>query len=191
VHAAHRALRDRARVHPELKGMGCTVVAGCLLEEQCLCVAVGDSRLYHLRDGRLEQITQDQTLAARLLAEGFLEPGDRRLAEYEHVLTTVLGGEALPEVQQYRVALQEGDLLLACSDGLSDMLSAQQIAALIGAARNLDEAAGRLVGEARHAGGRDNVSVIVVGRQQHAAAEGYAEKREDWGHAATASDPGQ
>jgi PPM family protein phosphatase len=175
VLAAHRALLDRARVHPELKGMGCTVVAGCLLEDQCLCVAVGDSRLYRLREGRLEQITEDQTLARRLLSEGFLEPGDQRLARYEHVLTAVLGGEARPEVQQYRIPLQGDDLLLACSDGLSDMLSTQQIAAIIGDTPNPDDAAGRLVEEAKLAGGRDNISVIVIGPRQRAAADGHAQ----------------
>ncbi len=163
VIGAHQALLAHARTNPEFKGMGCTVVAGVLDREHCLCVAVGGSRLYRLRGDRLQQISRDQTLANQLLEEGFLTPDDQNIERYSHVLTAVVGGDAPPpEVQQYAVDLEDGDVLLACSDGLSGMLDDQQIGAAIRRAPGLDESAAQLIGEANEAGGRDNISVILV-----------------------------
>ena len=165
VFDAHQALLERARDEPELSGMGCTVVAGFLDHDHCLCVAVGDSRLYRIRDGRLEQITRDQTLANRLLEEGFLQPGDEGLEQYRHVLTTSVGCDHQPpEIQEYRIPVAEGDLLLACSDGLSGMLTSEQIAAAIRESGTLEESTRRLIELANRAGGTDNISVILIGR---------------------------
>lgn len=160
---AHQALLERARSKPGLKGMSCTVVAGSVDEDHCLCVAVGDSRLYRLRGGRLTQITRDQTLANKLLRDGFIEADDERMERFSHVLTAALGSDAdPPEIQQYRIDLEQDDVLLACSDGLSNMLPDEQIAAVINNIVALDESADQLVTQANDAGGRDNISLILV-----------------------------
>lgn len=151
------ATRDRA-----LKDMGTTLVAGLVRDRTCLAVAVGDSRLYRLRDGRLERATRDQTLAARLLAEGFLEADDPRLSRYRNVLTDVVGREQPPRIQRLCLSLQPGDRLLACSDGLSGAVSDDDLLTVLRRAEPLEGLARRLIEMANDAGGRDNVSVILV-----------------------------
>lgn len=179
VEIAHQALHARVVSRPDLQGMSCTVVAGSLENDHCTCVAVGDSRLYHYHEGQLQQITRDQTLAAQLLEEGFLEPGDQRLEQYQHMLTAVVGGDTTPPVQRYRIPFGKDDLLLACSDGLSGMLSNEQITHLIAQPGTLDELADRLVAEANQAGGRDNISVILIGRETPARAQSYSTAKEE------------
>lgn len=162
VLAAHNAIIAHAHHHPRLEGMSSTVVAGLLQDEHCLCASVGDSRLYRLRDGELQQLSRDQTLARKLVREGFIAPGDRRLARYEHILTSVLGRGDTPRMQLFQTTLRPGDCLLACSDGLSGMLDDDAICQILRQEQPLRQRAEQLVEAANQAGGRDNVSLILV-----------------------------
>lgn len=165
--AASMRVRQAAATDPLLEGMGTTLIGGLIRDRACLVVAVGDSRLYRLRNGVLEQITHDQTLAAKLLADGFVDTDDPRLARYAHVLTDVVGREEPPEVQRYHVRLQPGDRLLACSDGLSGALADRHLAGALDQQASLEHLARRLVTEAMDAGSKDNISVILIDPNIH------------------------
>ena len=162
VMAAHRAVRRRIGREPELAGMACTLLIGVLGVGRCLCAAVGDSRIYRSTPSGLQQITRDQTLAEKMLADGFVEADDPRLRRYQHVLTQAVGGARDPEVQSCVVPLDESDRLLACSDGLNGMLDDARIKQIIGQPLTLEGAVDALVEQANRAGGQDNISVVVA-----------------------------
>jgi len=162
VMAAHEAVRQQIEEDPDLKGMASTLLVGVLEPGRCLCVAVGDSRLYHLNADRLRQITHDQTLANKLCDDGFITPDDAQYARYTHILVHAVGGEELPVVQRHVLEMNTGDRVLACSDGLSGMLPDAAINDLLMQAQRLDEAGNSLVAAANEAGGKDNVSVVVA-----------------------------
>ena len=155
---ATRLANDRiaARRVGELREMGSTVVALRVAGERAVIAHVGDSRLYRLRAGALAQLTVDHSLAAQLEASGM------SVAEgfaWRHVVTRALGthvGE--PDIQC--VALHAGDVFLLCTDGLSEVLAPDAIAALL--AREPEAACRALVDAAYAAGSRDNISAIVV-----------------------------
>lgn len=162
VLAAHQALVRKIHEQPELQGMGCTLLAGVLGTGKCLCVSVGDSRVYRSSGEGLHQVTRDQTLANQLIDQGFLGADDPKLEQYNHVLTDAIGGTQEPEVQGHVIALAEHDRLLACSDGLSGMLDDAQIDSILEQPAGLGELVDELVDGANHAGGRDNISVVLA-----------------------------
>jgi len=148
--------RITARRSGELAEMGSTVVVLRLEDDHAVFGHVGDSRLYRLRDGAVAQLTIDHSLAAQLEASGMKPAADW---QWRHVVTRALGtatGE--PEVQRALVA--PGDVYLLCSDGLSEVLSETEIAALL--ARPAELACRALVDAAYAAGSRDNISAVVV-----------------------------
>jgi serine/threonine protein phosphatase PrpC len=155
---ATRLAADRiaARRIGELRDMGSTVVALRLTRDDAVIAHVGDSRVYRLRDGALAQLTIDHSMVAQLEASG-IKPDPS--FPWRHVVTRALGTQTSePEVQRQEIAA--GDVFLLCSDGLSEVLEAEQIAALLAAPA---EAACRaLVDAAFAAGSRDNISVVVV-----------------------------
>lgn len=162
VLAAHQALLQKTLEQPQLKGMGCTLLAGVMGSGKCLCVAVGDSRVYRSGVDGLHQVTRDQTLANQLIEQGFLNRDDPRLEQYSHVLTDAIGGAQEPQVQGHVITLAEQDRLLACSDGLSGMLDDSQIDDILDRPVALDELLEALVDGANLAGGRDNISVVLA-----------------------------
>jgi len=148
--------RIAARRTGELREMGSTVAVLRLRGDHAVIAHVGDSRVYRLRDGALAQLTIDHSLVAQLEASG-MKP-DAAFA-WRHVVTRALGtttGE--PDVQRDRV--RTGDVFLLCSDGLSEVLEPDQIAALL--ADRAEAACGALVDAAYDAGSRDNISAVVV-----------------------------
>jgi serine/threonine protein phosphatase PrpC len=155
---ATRLAADRvaARRSGLLSQMGSTVVALRLSGDGAVIAHVGDSRVYRLRDGALAQLTIDHSLAAELEATGQV-PGDD--FPWRHVVTRALGtATSTPDVQ--RQGVQPGDVFLLCSDGLSEVLTGAQIAALLAAP--VEPACHALVEAAYAAGSRDNISAVVV-----------------------------
>lgn len=157
--------REAARV-PELSGMGSTLVAAVFVRGRVAAVHVGDSRLYRWRAGLLEQLTRDHTMLQELVDGGIMTPAEAARSKFRGLLTRGLGVARIvvPEVGVHE-ALRD-DLFLLCSDGLTDMLTDGEIAAVLSAgpasSGGLDEMADRLVEEANRKGGRDNVSVILA-----------------------------
>jgi protein phosphatase len=166
VRHANRAVWDRAREDRELRGMGTTLTAGALVDEdgeEMLAIAhVGDSRAYILRDGELDQITDDHSLPAEMVRRGELAPEDAADHPQRHIVTKALGIEAEVEPDCMRILPYRGDRFLLASDGLTDELHNDQISSILRRLDDPDEAARELVRAAKESGGRDNITVVVV-----------------------------
>lgn len=163
IEAANTAIHEMAHHNPEYAGMGATVVVA-LLQDDRLCIGhVGDSRLYRLRAGRLELLTEDHSVVQELLNRGLITPEEARQSVSKNLVTRALGVDARVQSDLRAVATEAGDVYLLCSDGLNDVLTDAEIGRLL-AAHGADPAAAarQLVAAANEAGGPDNVSVIVA-----------------------------
>ena len=162
VSADARILEESAD-HPELTGMGTTVTMAFSLGAQLCVVHVGDSRAYLYRDGHLDQITQDHTVTAEMVRNGTLRPDEAAGHRLRHVITNVVGGTELGvTVEAHAFDVQAGDRLLLCSDGLTEMLTNEAIAATLHSEAVPELAAKMLLSQANEAGGRDNITVVIV-----------------------------
>lgn len=151
---------------PALAGMGTTLTAARSLGRDLVITHVGDSRAYLLRRGGLLRLTRDHTFAQLLVDSGQLAPDDLAKSSYRHVLTNALGGShADVQVDTDRLELEDGDRLLLCSDGLTDLVDDASIARILIETTRSSDACERLVQRALDAGGRDNVTVIVAAYQ--------------------------
>ena len=151
--------------HREYRGMGTTLVCATVLGHTVHGCSVGDSRVYHLHRGRLEQLTEDQSLVWQLYRDGRISKDDLRFHPRNNIVTHALGADgslAEDEVETFTAEVEKGDILLLCSDGLTDMLSDEDVREILCAADTLGEKADRLVEAANSAGGRDNVTVVLV-----------------------------
>ncbi len=166
IRAAIRVAHDRVlkaiRQDAALHGMGTTVV-GVLVEGNSAAVAnVGDSRAYRLRDAKLELLTHDHTWVNEQVMAGFLTEEQARSHPLKNVVTRALGGETDVEIDVREWPLQVGDLFLLCSDGLTTMLTDDEIHERVKAPGRLEELCSRLVRDANARGGYDNVSVVLI-----------------------------
>lgn len=162
IRIANLIVHQAARDTPEQNGMGATVVAVWLADDRVSVAHVGDSRVYRLRSGELEQITEDHSFVAEQVRRGTMTPEEAASSKLQNVLLRALGVDPEVEVDVDEQILLEGDTVLLCSDGLTRELSDAQIAAVLGDADEPQEAADRLVDLANQAGGEDNISAIVV-----------------------------
>lgn len=145
-----------------LSGMGTTLTLGLFLPQGLLRVAhIGDSRLYLLRDGKLEQLTTDHTLVAELVALGQITPEQAETHPRRNLVTRVIGTESI-SVDEIELDALPGDRFLFCSDGLTSMLRDSEIAKLLADTLAPSDAAWSLVEAANAAGGADNTTVAVV-----------------------------
>ena len=171
VVAANAAVFAKAAEDLALRGMGTTMTALALDPDgTALFGHVGDSRAYLMRDGAVSQVTVDHSLVEQLVREGRLSPEEAAHHPQRAISTRALGVDAQVEVDTYRVALQPGDRLLICSDGLTNMLSDETITATLHRYADPQEAADTLVDMANQAGGDDNISVVVLDALAEAAA---------------------
>lgn len=161
VSAVNRRIFDQQRREEALRGMGTTLTILWEGEEQVLLAHVGDSRAYLLRDGALEQVSRDHSLVAELLQSGALTPEEAAEHPYRHVITRAVGTERRVLCDISVLKRRPKDRWLLCSDGLSEHLGHAEILELLGEA-DLEQAAQGLVDRALAAGGRDNVTVIVL-----------------------------
>jgi PPM family protein phosphatase len=161
VAAANRFVCDVGKAVPSRRGMGTTLSALILLQDTAYTVQVGDSRVYRLREGELQQLTLDHTWVDEALRNGLLRPEDAENHAYKHVLTRAIGTEGVVEPDIERHDLQEGDQFLLCSDGLiNHVLDDQLRETMLGFSPG--EAVWRLVGQALVGGGSDNCTVMLV-----------------------------
>ena len=167
LRAANRAVHERSLHDRQVSGMGTTVTAVVVEDTTALLAHVGDSRAYLLRAGDLRQITADHTLVARMVTAGEISRQEADVHPQRNVLTRSIGTEASVKVDEDHLALLDDDRLLLCSDGLTDMLSEDQIEAIMEAEPDPQRAADRLVKAANRAGGVDNITALVL----HAHAE--------------------
>lgn len=147
---------------PDYEGMGTTLVAVYLAEDgMAYALNIGDSRLYLWRGGELKQITQDHSYVAQLVSKGDITTEEARRHPQRNVILRAVGADEVLESDVFSFKVEPGDRLLLCSDGLSDMASDEEIAAVL-AERNVDKAADELLELALNNGGRDNISVILL-----------------------------
>jgi protein phosphatase len=163
VKEADAKILEEAAGHPELKGMGTTVTMAFHLGTQLCLVHAGDSRAYLHRGGELHQLTQDHTLTAELVKQGTIKQDEAAGHRFRHVITNVVGGPELGvKVEARAFELEAGDRVLLCSDGLTEMVSDHDIAAVLDTAAEPEAAARSLLAQALAAGGRDNITVVIA-----------------------------
>jgi protein phosphatase len=160
------ALTQMAKADPSLSGMGTTLTVALSLGADLLVAHVGDSRAYLLTHRKLLPLTKDQTMAELLSELGVIKPEDKTKHHSRHVLTGAItaSGEKAP-VELHHIWLDDGDQLLLCSDGLTEMVSEQVIESLLLKRKPAQEACQALVDLALQNGGKDNITVIVASYQ--------------------------
>jgi protein phosphatase len=161
VQEANRRIHERAVEDADASGMGTTVTAALLGEAGIAIGHVGDSRAYRIREGALEQLTQDHSLVADLVRSGRLSPEEADAHPQRSVITRALGTDPDVEVDTFEVAAQPGDVFLLCSDGLTTMVGDDDILRIVGESDSLRAAAKALVKAANRSGGEDNITVVL------------------------------
>jgi PPM family protein phosphatase len=152
-----------AKDDPKLSGMGTTMTLAYSLGDDLFIVHVGDSRVYLFREGRLWQLTHDHTLVQDLLEKGHLTREEASSNHLRHILTQALGqGGSKLEVEVQRLKLIDGDCLLLCTDGLTEMVADDQIAEQLGRPARAEDACLNLISLALERGGLDNITAIVA-----------------------------
>ena len=166
VQEANRAIWQLAQDQPDKRGMGTTLTAVAVVEqegeEQLALVNVGDSRGYLLRDGELTQLTEDHSLVAEMERDGRLTHEETRLHPQRAVITRALGLEPDVEIDNLELLPYRGDRLLLCSDGLTNEVADDQIGSTLRRLADPDEAAKDLVTQAHTNGGSDNITAVVI-----------------------------
>jgi len=160
---AHAQVQEKARQDPALRGMGTTLTAFALVGHHLFYAHVGDSRLYLLRAGKLQALTHDHSLVARLVENGVVSAQDAESHPQKHVLTAAVGvsDEIQPDHPAEPVNIQACDVLMACSDGLWGQMSEQEMAEIL-ASQEPAEACRSLVEVAKDHGGPDNITLQIV-----------------------------
>jgi serine/threonine protein phosphatase PrpC len=159
--AANRKIWDMAQSDSRHAGMGTTLTAAMLDGQHVAVGHVGDSRLYLFRNGELERLTRDHSLVEEFVRQGKLTPEQAEKHPQRSVITRALGPEGDVDVDTFRVPAREGDVFLLCSDGLSGMVSDDNLAAIIASGDSLAATADTLVEAANDNGGRDNITAVL------------------------------
>ena len=161
VSIANHKLIEAASRDIKLEGMGTTLVAATVVGNTLYFANVGDSRLYVV-GSKIRQITRDHSYVEEMVRIGELDRADARNHPDKNIITRAVGAEDKVEPDFFTVELQEGEIVLMCSDGLTNMLEDEEIRMIISGARDLVEKAESLVEAANANGGRDNISVILI-----------------------------
>jgi protein phosphatase len=157
------ALREEAGADPSLWGMGTTMTLARSVGDELVLAHVGHSRAYLLRGGQLHLLTRDHTLVRELVDLGVVHPEETASHPFRHTLTRVLGGRGDGvEAEVQRVSLADEDQLLLCTDGLTEMVDATTIGAILRSSPSSNDACQRLVAVALQKGGKDNVTVVLA-----------------------------
>jgi serine/threonine protein phosphatase PrpC len=163
IQAANRAVFEAAQAQPECSGMGTTVVSVLAVGRRVILAHVGDSRIYRIRADGIMQLSRDHSVVQEQLDRGLLTPEEAAVSRYRHLITRALGLQPSVEVEVQDLPWHAGDILLLCSDGLSDMLEAEDIFDQVRRHRDdLWAACGALVEQANARGGADNITVLLV-----------------------------
>lgn len=168
IQRANSAILAAAQNEPQYLGMGTTLVTALFHEERVSIAHVGDSRAYRLRQGELVQLTRDHSLLQEHIDAGLVAPELARFSQYKNLITRAIGVGEKVEVEVRDYSIVPDDTYLLCSDGLYDMLSAQEMwSILLSHPNKLEYACEALVERANYNGGLDNTSVILVKVHQY------------------------
>lgn len=158
----NEAVQVEAAAEPELEGMAATIVLALITDGVAHIANVGDSRAYLARGNQLSQLTNDHSVAAELVRNGVISQEEANSHPFAHSITQAIGLAASLQPAVDRLGLEPGDRLLLCTDGLTNMVSADDISAVLATNTEPDAASQDLVDAANAAGGKDNVTVVVV-----------------------------
>lgn len=165
IEAVNEELYALAASRPEYEGMGTTFVAASVLEEELCVMNIGDSRLYVLQK-ELKQITYDHSLVEELVRSGQLTKEEARNHPRKNVITRALGVEPKVNADFFEVEMEEVDMILLCSDGLTNMVTEETIEYVLRNANDMEKAAEVLIGLANDNGGLDNISVVMAKKEE-------------------------
>jgi PPM family protein phosphatase len=162
IHAANEAIYSRSQRNQRLSGMGTTLVVMAAEESQVWVLNIGDSRCYRLRNGSLEQLTQDHSLVEEQVRMGRMTHGEALRSPLRNVITRALGTQCQVTPDIFEFQAEPGDLFLLCSDGLTRELPDSTIQTLLAQDLPLRVLSSRLVEAAKKAGGHDNITCLLV-----------------------------
>lgn len=162
IEETNQAIYKLSRADPELRGMGTTLCCIYFHPKGIVYGHVGDSRIYRLRSGKLEQLTQDHSLLRELVDLGVLN--NRQASEflYKNIITKAIGTESSVEPTVHLDEVRDQDMYLMCTDGLTDMLTISEIEKILKEQRVIEETGHHLVDEAKKKGGIDNITIVLM-----------------------------
>jgi len=162
VKMANQAIYAKGQSDESLYEMGTTLTSAVIYDGSLVVGHVGDSSLFLYKEGKLRKITRDHTLAEQLLTDGLLKQEDIQSNVYNHVLTRAVGVEKQVEVDIYQQEVSQGDWILLCTDGLTDLVTDSEISEFLGSAHDPQETARALVDFALVKGGYDNITIVLL-----------------------------
>ncbi len=162
IDKANAMIRQKAREDVSLNGMGTTMVIATCMGRYLEVANVGDSRLYVVHENRIEQVTQDHSLVEEMVRMGGIDRASARNHPDKNIITRAIGARDYIEADFFNLELQTGDMILLCSDGLTNMIEDDIIYRILTNGRSLKNRVEELVETANQNGGKDNISVIVI-----------------------------
>jgi len=163
IQVANRMIFDAAQGRREYRGMGTTLVSVLAVNNNVALAHVGDSRIYRIRDDRIVQLSRDHSVVQQQVDRGILSAEEAHESQYRHLITRALGLKESVEVDLTEEPVLPGDILLLCSDGLSDLLEDEEILAIVKEhADDLEKACQALVDRANYKGGDDNITAVLI-----------------------------
>jgi len=161
IHRANDAVLGKAKESEEFTGMGTTVVVACIKDDMLYVANVGDSRLYVI-DKEITQITRDHSLVEELVSMGQLDRAQARTNRNKNIITRAVGGMKVVMADYFEIQLKGGEVILMCTDGLTNMVEDNEIMNLVKQKADLAARVENLIRSANNHGGRDNVGVILI-----------------------------
>ena len=161
IQSANQRLIEASKQDVRLEGMGTTLVAATVIEQTLYFANVGDSRLYLLNDG-IKQLSKDHSFVQEMVRLGGLNEEDAKHHPDKNIITRAVGARTKLEVDFFEYRIQSGDMILMCTDGLSNMIEDEEMFRIVKSSRDIVEAVERLVERANENGGNDNIGVVLA-----------------------------
>lgn len=155
----------------EFFGMGTTMVAAVITGDRLMVANVGDSRCYLMRDDKVKQLTKDNSFVQELVESGIITPEQAATHAQKNVITRAIGTDCDIKVDTYEFELEDEDLIMLCSDGLTNMIKDEELLKILFSTVNLEEKANGLIDKALENGGLDNISLICIKYENEVGAE--------------------
>ncbi|AXY25594.1 serine/threonine protein phosphatase [Suicoccus acidiformans] len=172
IHSVNQYIYDTSIKRSDLEGMGTTLVMGTIVEDVLYIAHVGDSRAYVYSNGRLAQMTEDHSLVNELIKSGEITEAEGEVHPRRNVVTQSIGVTESVGYELTQVSIYEIDIVMFCSDGLTNMVSKETLEAFFAANESSDDLSQDLVNAANEAGGLDNITVIIASHFQDTLGEG-------------------
>lgn len=162
IESANAHIREKSLETEEMSGMGTTLVAASCIGSRLQVANVGDSRLYLIHEQKITQITRDHSLVEEMVRMGGIDRESARNHPDKNIITRAIGAQDTIEIDFFNEELKPGDMVLMCTDGLTNMLEDEEIRMILGGQRDIVEMAERLIEAANQNGGKDNIAVVLI-----------------------------